>query len=315
MKGRKNIEENRKMNRRTFLKLIGATSAALTGPATVLGKAKESERMIFIPDGRKVPESNVKSRPNAGVGVKPEEAKPDLPEHPENIPTTGNTPAPSNDTHKWLAYSRDDFVWGTYSEMQADFTVPEKPMAWESTNYPNMFYFPALQNCDSYCNGNRQIIVQPVLQWNWESFETGEGYPQEWAISAWWADTNDNMEHGEIIKVSPGDRLWGYLNYQSDGRWYVEIYNYTTGEYSDLYTPDFSSYSWDKSYCTLEAAGYDEGDCKQLPGNCTFENIYFEDSSGNATKAEWGTHWDNVCDVYAEELSTDKIRINTPVHD
>lgn len=303
------MEPEENVSRRRFLRRT-TTAAGLTAVSPALGNAKKAEPTVFVPTGQEVKASNVKSQPNAGVGVRPEEAK--AAEKPITRSSgerqMGTT---SEDVHKWLASVEDQFYNGAYSHMHCDFTVPEKPHTYESVNYPNMFYFPGLQNCETLCS-NPTYIVQPVLQWNWYDNDKGEGYPGEWAISAWWAQNNDTWAHGDIIQVEPGDTLYGYLDYKSDGRWYIEIYNYRTGEYSDLYTPDFSSYSWDRSTTTLEGAGYDEGDCNQLPGECTFKNIYFEDMNGNGTAPEWNANQNNSCNASPEARSNSETHIDTP---
>ena len=302
-------ENSNKINRRTILSQLGIAASATSFSGVVSATTKKDEKYIHIPDGRRVPTSKVRHEPSPKKGIKPEDVKRDLPKNSES--TVRATNEPGTNVHKWLSYSRDRFWNGSYSSLQADFVVPDEPLGRDSTNHPNVFYFPALQNCFNLdCFGGRNIILQPVLQWNWQDFDTGEGYPDEWAISAWWLDDN-NMVYGDIIPVSPGDRLWGYIDYNfSGGKWYIEIYNYDTGQYSDLTTPDFSSYTFDRSFMTLEAAGFDTTDCKQLPGDCTFESIYFEDMNGNPTQAEWSTESnDTGCGTYAEVINSSKVKI------
>lgn len=294
------------VNRRTILRAGGASLAGLSLAGANAAAAATDE--IPVPTGELVDPSRVHEVGRAGRGVTPEEVRADRPDVPAE-PASEATREPVPDTSDWWAWTRDHFKNGTYQQMDCDFNVPSEPGSSDGPNEPVMFLFPALQNCDDFCT-NAIYILQPVLQWNWSS-----SYADEWSIASWYKGPDGNFYHSTPITVSVGDSLWGYMFQRDDYSWYIQTYNNSTTEYTDIYTEPYdSSLSFDRAFTTLEVANYEPGTCNRLPGDCTFENIYLEDTNGNRESPEWGTHVNGSaeCNVDATVIDDQTTKTTTP---
>lgn len=293
--------------------VLSTSAGALAGLATMrLGSASETGEKIPVPTGEFVDPSHVHSVDRAGVGRIPDEVKSGRPDTSQASKSEDSPPAP--EVQGWWAFCRDHYLNGTYSHMDADFNVPSEPNGYDAANDPVMFQFPALQNCDDLCN-DPSYIIQPVLQWNWYNGNTGEGYVGDWAISSWYRGTDGDYYSSTPMKVSVGDTLWGYMKQKSDYSWYIQTYNYATGEYTDIYTDKYnSSLTFDRAFTTLEVANYVPGNCGRLPGDCTFDEIWLQDSNGSYQKPEWGTNVNNdaECNVNAKVIDQYTTKTVTP---
>lgn len=118
--------------------------------------------------------------------------------------------------------------------------------------------------------------------------------------------------------MSVGDNLWGNMDkgYSTDSdAWYIEFYNETTNEYTDITTPAYpSSMTWNLAFETLEGYDYQYGECKTLPGDTDFFAIYLVDGNGNEEKPNWSTYQDSnfECNVDVTVNSADDVDITTP---
>jgi hypothetical protein len=213
----------------------------------------------------------------------------------EADPTTNPNDDPGLlSNNSYLAWTDERFYNGAFSTMSATWTVPDKPTDYIDLQNPNMYYFPSLLNTGELVNSfGRKIILQPVLNWN-----RFPGYEGEWSIASWWVDNQNNAFHSPPVAASPGDEIFGFMNHANDGSfWYISTYNRTSGQGTDLYAPGFPSRTFDRSLVALESNFWDYGACKRIPGPCHFQNISFEDTSGNPESPEWvpKTNYSSLC--------------------
>lgn len=295
------------ITRRSVLKATGTTVAGLTTGAGVVA-GETGEKMVYVPSGELVPASQVQHAGTAGFGVKPE--TPDAPDKKQGIHS--NDP----DSSGWFAYTRDHFKNGEYSRMVAEINVPNSPPKVDGTQDPLWYIFPALQNCDDFCT-NTRYILQPVLQYNWA--QDGYDFSNQWSMAAWYKSPNDDKYyHSTPIGVNEGENLWGNMDkgYNTDNdAWYIEFYNESTGQHTDITTPAYpSGMTFDRAFTTLEGYDYNYGECDTLPGDMKFFAIYLVDSNGNEEQPEWGTHKDGnmTCNVNVSVVSNDTTKITTP---
>lgn len=298
-------------SRRQFIKGSSSVALGAVGLGISSAKVSASDELLPVPSGAKVHPSRIKSHPRP-------EREP-LGETPTSIPPHGqdhrelskNSPkTPDHDGDRWIAHATTTAPYfNAFSYMEAEFTVPAKPDSYEGTNDPIMFYFPALQDHVPH-------IIQPVLQWNWYDYAADEGYPQEWAIAAWWGpDSNGEYHHGPIEKTTAGYPLRGYMTENPDYSWYIELYDVNTKFYSSIVTPDWPEYEFDYAYTTLEHGNFEYGDCNQYPGDCTFSNIGIKDADGNWYNPSWSTEVDSSVSCSGVDVivhSDSKIEIETP---
>ena len=307
----RNKSDRSEMKRRRFLQKAGAVSAMTGGLTIPTTKVAADENLTPVPSGEKVPSSRIKSHPKPDrepLGANPNQS----PNHgkKERKLDKRSPEAPDHDGDRWIAEASTSAPsFNAFSFMSAEFTVPNKPDSYEGTNNPVMFYFPALQDHVPH-------IIQPVLQWNWYDYGANEGYPQEWAMAAWWGpDSNGNYHHGPIERTYVGYPLRGYMSENFDYSWYIELYDVNTQIYSSIVTPEWPDYEFDFAFTTLEHAEFEYGDCNQYPGHCTFTNIEIEDANSNDVNPSWSTVVDssvNCSGVDVAVHSDSKIEIETP---
>ncbi|MDY7082228.1 MAG: hypothetical protein SXQ77_07470 [Halobacteria archaeon] len=299
------MSDRKRLKRRTVLKGIGAATLGFgVGSAKARKKGKGRPDKVPVPSGEWVDPSRIVSHENEGKALRAKEFRK---KHPFPTNRGNNSRSRKNypDTDDWLRWGWA--VNDSYSQFVApDWIVPKKPPSYERPNKPNIFYFPALQE---YGSG----LVQPVLQWNWYNRYNDEGYPGEWAMSAWWGpDSNGDYHHGEIKKVSPGHSLYGFMGQKSNGRWYIDIINESTNEVSDITSSE--SIGCDEAYVALEGGNYEYGNCDWLPGDCMWENMTIRDGNGDKISESWYKGDDNntTCSLGVNIYSSQKIEITTP---
>lgn len=295
------------VSRRQVLQTFGTTFAGLAASTgAVVGDSGED--MVYVPSGELVKESKVHHAGTAGIGAKPE--TPDAPSQKQGIHEQ------NPDSSGWFAYTRDHFKNGEYSRMTAQINVPDEPPEVDGSGDPLWYIFPALQNCDDFCT-DPIYILQPVLQYNWA--QDGYDFSNQWSMAAWYKSPEDGEYYHSTPKaVSVGDELWGNMDkgYNTDDdAWYIEFYNESNGDHTDITTPAYpSSMTFDRAFTTLEGYDYKYGECNTLPGDMEFFAIYLLDSNDNEEQPEWGTHKDGnmTCDVDVSVVSNDTTRITTP---
>lgn len=197
--------------------------------------------------------------------------------------------------------------------MDATFTVPNESPAGSSASDSIMYYFLALINCDSFCLGTPQSIIQPVLQWNQKDTD----FAYDWSISSWYGSGGDagNYHRSPALAASSGDTIYGSMEYYPDrGQWYIYTENRTDGRWTAIWSPTkFGDYAWDRAYCVLESFYWEDGKCNHLPGSTTFNNIYMENANGNRVKPDWGENIANIgCPISCFVSNYDEIYIVTP---
>jgi len=116
-----------------------------------------------------------------------------------------------------------------------------------------------------------------VLQYGGGSSGGGGRY---WAIASWYVTVNAGFLVSDLIKVNPGDNIFGNMTQLAFETWYIlsQIGNATVNV--TVTRPQLQSQPW--AYCTLEV--YNIFACDWFPTtNITFSNLLLTDANGEVT--------------------------------
>jgi hypothetical protein len=151
------------------------------------------------------------------------------------------------------------------------------------------------------------IIIQPVLEWNW-------GGSSEWTGAPWVVrDSPSFSSRGSTIAVSTGDTIRGTMRWDDwSSDWYTAFRNLSTGQGTELSVggiPD--TYQDVAVFCTLE--GYNIYDNNDVPGDTTFYDMEFEYNSSTVDitwEGDFG-YFPYLSGLYITIYSDNKVTLNT----
>jgi hypothetical protein len=167
-----------------------------------------------------------------------------------NPPGTGNGWIEASQREASLSSSDNlDFLSGTW-------TVP---------SYPSLLSGQLLYVFNAIEPSSGDWILQPVLQYG-VSPAGGGNY---WAIASWLVGANGYAFHSPLVKVSPGNSIFGYTEMTgisgNTSYWGVEARDTTTGGYSWI-TAHVSGQHWTWAYAAVLEA-YNVTSCMDFPND------------------------------------------------
>jgi len=192
----------------------------------------------------------------------------------------------------WSSYNTPDN--STFASFLGDFNVPDHPTKW---NGGVVYLFTALQN-DNWIPAPPRPkapagfeIIQPVLQYG-QTTESG------WTLASWYVTLDDTVLKSKVLKVSPGEVLFGNMTQLSNDTWFIgsEVSTDKSRQTSLKVTrPRLINNPW--AYCTLEVYGLST--CDNFPPKTSpvkFTNLKLTKKGGEAVTPKWNTFkGDNPC--------------------
>ena len=262
--------------------------------------------------------------------------------------TTTNTNLTALPGNGWQAYVKQrmgDAVTG----FEGNWIVPSLPVK-PSTNEV-LYTFPALQNTDWVPPENKPTgdfdIIQPVLQYGYKSGKGGKTqkiYIQFstifyfvhilldvyifinvcifcmffkgglfWSISSWYVTLSNDVIQSPLVRVNPGDLVYGSMKKIGNDTWYINSRDETSKMNTSFSVSRtiLSAQPW--VYVALEV--YNIDDCNQFPSKGTtipFSNLELDTTQGK-TPIEWaeGNNGQTppVCDVKVSTYSSNAVTI------
>lgn len=177
-------------------------------------------------------------------------------------------PTPSFDG--WIEQTRDLDVDGLCN-FRAKWHCPSDPPS-PSSNAIN-YVFNAIQPND--CSA----IIQPVIEWNYANSGCWTG--------ACWEVTLSDYYRSDPIDVVENDEIWGQM-VRSNNTWWIYLSNYTGLEATSLQSWECDEQNDLMIFCALE--GYNIDSDNDVPGDITFYDMIFKDSSNGDIDITWDTY-------------------------
>jgi hypothetical protein len=201
------------------------------------------------------------------------------------------------DNNGWIEFAWDELSGHTYSELSAQWTVPNSPSSGYSGSTGPYFTFPGLLS-DEY-------ILQPVLQYGNNGW-FGENY---WALASWRCHDVTTCTYSTPIAASVGDAIGGVVS-SSDcvgGQctWTVTTSNFTAS--TETYR------AWEDTVAFYSATGgavevYDISSCLHYPRyGVSFTSISLKNESGTTVTPSWDDiiwGYDPSCSFSVSSAST-----------
>jgi len=166
----------------------------------------------------------------------------------------------------WIAYA--NFNAGDFSSYNGTWKVPKLPKSLGDGQI--VYFFTGLEDDQG------DEIIQPVLQYGADV----DGGGEYWGVACWWVTSSDQYIYSTLVKVSPGDTIFGYMNLLKNSSWLIgAVINgkpATALTMSNVATQTFSS-------VTLEA--YQMVTCDDYPSDnsITFNSLTMKDKGKSIT--------------------------------
>eukprot|EP01084_Bolivina_argentea_P283665 485898_1 len=175
----------------------------------------------------------------------------------------------------WQAYIKQNSESNDISSFLGNWTVP--PLPTKPSEIEVLYTFTGLQNIDwvppEIPPLNRSFdIIQPVLGYGARSATGGGSF---WSIASWYVTLGIDVIQSEIIKVEPGDIIFGNMTkINNNGTWYIDSVNMNNGQHTDFTVSRSILVSQPWIYVTLEV--YDIWSCSEYPLKSTipYTNLY-----------------------------------------
>lgn len=192
--------------------------------------------------------------------------------------------APVDGWQVWTTYQNSD----TFTVFNGFFTVPETPTSWGALDEGILYMFTGLQSDNWVPIANEPSapptfdIIQPVLQFGGGSSNGGGKY---WGIASWYVTLNNGALYSDLVRVQPGDNIYGGMKMTDTTTWVINSTDATSGSQPTVLTvsrPRLASQPW--AYLTLET--YNIGSCSWFPpsgSSIEFSNLYLEDANGEVS--------------------------------
>eukprot|EP01083_Nonionella_stella_P285368 971315_1 len=186
----------------------------------------------------------------------------------------------------WQAYVKQD-MGSAVTGFSGNWIVPALPI--KKSTEEVLYSFIAVQNIDWVPPENNPQqpfdIIQPVLQYGYES---GKGGGPFWGISSWYVTLSNDVVQSPLIRVNPGEVIYGVMQKVGSDSWFINSIDTTSGQNTSFVVSRaiLSSQPW--VYVTLEV--YNIDNCQQqYPPKGTsipFSNLVLQNNHQNET-IEW----------------------------
>jgi len=183
------------------------------------------------------------------------------------------------DNNGWIEWSQDGLSGGhTFSELSADWIVPDDPSSGYSGSTGPYYTFPGIWS--------NEYILQPVLQYGGNGLYGGN----YWTLASWRCNVGTDCTYSTPLTASVGDTIHGVVSSSDceDGEciWTVVTQNLTA---------DTLTYrSWVDTVAFDTATGgavevYDISSCSQYPRfGVSYTDISLKDENAAAVTPSWG---------------------------